>query len=299
MLLSAVVVGFETVAIEGGLRIADLSVYLIASVPIMIGGAILLGISPRSSRKFTKGLGTRGWASMGVVFALAALGVLLWYDAVGRIGASKEAIIGGGSSEILFIVILSSIFLGERLSRLEATGSLLVVFGVFVVLANHETLGLTLGIGETEAIVSSLFLAVSVVFVTKLLREHDLTPLSGIELLGSGFLTLVVAAFFGVIKWPTGEGWLILVGLGVFPAVGLLTYNAGLPKIGASLTSVLYSLSGIITVAIQLLVLSFYPDADIQLPDSLTLAVLGSMIAFVGVYLLNVKPSSKAEPVTK
>ena len=81
--------------------------------------------------------------------------------------------------------------------------------------------------------------------------------------------------------------------IGILPAIGLLTYNAGLPKIGASVTGVLYALSGIITVGVQLVVLFFIPDADLQLPDSLFLAVTGSMIAFVGVYLLNRQPLGK------
>jgi drug/metabolite transporter (DMT)-like permease len=73
----------------------------------------------------------------------------------------------------------------------------------------------------------------------------------------------------------------------LFPAVGLLTYNAPLPKIGASLTSVLFALNGIMTVGVQLLVLSVVPDADIMLPKNVVLAVLGGAIAFAGVYLLN------------
>jgi hypothetical protein len=75
--------------------------------------------------------------------------------------------------------------------------------------------------------------------------------------------------------------------MGAMPAVGLWTYNAGLPKIGASLTSVLFALSGVMTVGVQLLVLGVFPDADIQLPQSIALAVLGGAVAFAGVYLLN------------
>jgi hypothetical protein len=41
------------------------------------------------------------------------------------------------------------------------------------------------------------------------------------------------------------------------------------------------------TVGVQLLVLGIFPDADIQLPQSIALAVLGGTVAFAGVYLLN------------
>lgn len=293
VLLSALIVGFETVAIEGALRIADLSLYLVSSVPLICGGLILLAYYPRSSKKFAKDLKPRGWAAMILICVLASAGVLLWYHAVDLIGASKEAILGGGSSEVLFIVVLSGVFLGERLKRWEVVGSFLVIGGVFVVLANTESLSLTLGQGEIEAIVSSLLLAFSVILVTKLLRIHDVTPFSGIRLLLSGIFTIAFGTALGLISWPSATGWGIMVVIGIFPALGLLTYNAGLPKIGASLTSVLFALCGIMTVGVQLLVLFIVPDADIQLPSNLALAIAGSMIAFIGVFLLNLKVPTK------
>jgi hypothetical protein len=78
--------------------------------------------------------------------------------------------------------------------------------------------------------------------------------------------------------------------IGLFPAVGLLTYNAGLPRIGASLTSVLFALTGVMTVGVQLLVLSVFPDAEIILPKSIPVALLGGAVAFAGVYILKSNP---------
>ena len=286
-LFSALVVAFESVSIEGALNIADIDLFLVSSVPSVIGGLILMGIYPKSTIAFTRNLGRRGWLTMFALCGFVAVGVILWFDAMSRIGASKEALLGGGSSEVLFVVILSAAFLSERLTRLEGIGSVLVVVGVFVVLVNIESVGLAIGVGEVEAIVSSLMLGCSVVMATSLLKTHDLTPLSGVELLLSGILVVVIGAAAGMIVLPEPSAWMILVLLGLFPAVGLLTYNAPLPKIGASLTSVLFALNGIMTVGVQLLVLSVVPDADIMLPENVVLAVLGGAIAFAGVYLLN------------
>jgi drug/metabolite transporter (DMT)-like permease len=293
VLASALIVAFESVAVEGALRIADLDIFLVSSMPSIIGGAILLGILPKGSYDCSRGLGRRGWGSMIVLCGIVAAGVFMWFDSVGRIGASKEAILGGGSSEVLFVVLLSAVFLGERLKRWEILGGFLIVIGVFLVLANVDTLSFTFGLGEIEAISSSLLLAISVVMITLLLRNHNLTAISGLELLISGLFLIVLGSFLGLIKWPDINGWLLLVALGIFPAVGLLTYNAGLPKIGASLTSVLFALNGIMTVGVQLLVLFFFPHADIRLPQILGLAVAGGVIAFVGVYLLNRRTDSK------
>ncbi len=287
VLASALIVAFESVSIEGALRIADLNIFLVSSMPSIIGGAILLGISPRGSRDCARKLGLTGWGSMTVLCIIVAAGVFMWFDSVGRIGASKEAILGGGSSEVLFVVVLSAVFLGERLKRWEILGSFMIIIGVFLVLANADTLSFTLGLGEMEAISSSLLLAVSIIIITVLLKSYNLTAISGLELLISGLFLIIFGSVLGLIKWPDANGFLLLVALGAFPAVGLLTYNAGLPKIGASLTSVLFALNGIMTVGVQLLVLLVFPDADIKLPQVLALAVAGGVIAFAGVYFLN------------
>jgi len=163
----------------------------------------------------------------------------------------------------------------------------MIVLGVFIVLVNSEDVSLTLGSGEVEAIMSSLVLGLSIILATHLLKKYDLAPFSGLELLISGLMIIVLGVLLGWISWPNTQGWLILVVLGVFPAVGLLTYNAGLPKIGASLTSVLFALNGIMTVGVQVLVLVAAPDANVKLPQNVALALLGGAVAFAGVYLVN------------
>jgi drug/metabolite transporter (DMT)-like permease len=292
VLLSALIVAFETVAIEGALNIADLNLYLVSSLPSIVGGCILMGIYPGDTKAFVRSLDRRGWSLTIVMCILAAFGVILWFDAVSRIGASKEAILGGGSSEVLFVVILSALFLKEKLTRLEGFGSLLIVLGVFLVLADLETLSFPTGIGEMEAIASSLSLAGSIIISTALLRVYKLTPVSGVELFLSGIMVVGFGIASGLVSVPDAIGWVLLVLLGLFPAVGLLTYNSGLPKIGASLTSVLFALTGIMTVGVQLLVLALYPDAEIILPRSVAVAVLGGVVAFVGVYLLHKKKAA-------
>ena len=287
VLFSALWVAFESVLVEGALKIADIDIFLVSSVPLMSGGLILMAIAPQKASTFSRRLGRKGWIWMTLLCALSAVGAFMWFDAVGRIGASKEALLGGGSSEVLFIVVLSAVFLKERLEKLEVIGSALVVLGVFVVLANAKEVTLSAGIGEVEAVVSSLLLGTSVIIATYLLYTNDLTVLSGLQLFYSGLIILAFSAALGAVRWPDVGGWVLLLAMGAMPAIGLWTYNAGLPRIGASLTSVLFALSGVMTVGVQMLVLGMFPDADIQLPQSIGLAVLGGAVAFAGVYLLN------------
>jgi len=61
VLLSALVVALESVAVEGALNIADIDILLVTTVPVLIGGLILLFATPRSSIHFVKSLERRGW----------------------------------------------------------------------------------------------------------------------------------------------------------------------------------------------------------------------------------------------
>jgi drug/metabolite transporter (DMT)-like permease len=290
VLASALVVAFESVAVEGALNIANIDILLVTTVPVVTGGAILLMASPRRTIHFVRSIGRKGWFGLTSMCVLGAAGTFLWFDAVGRIGASKESILGGGSSEVLLIVILSALFLRERLTRREAVGSVLVLAGVFVILSNVDSLSLSIGLGELEAITSSVFFAGSVVITTYLLWTHDLTALSGFQLLYTGAILSIGALAIGIGSMPDFAGIAILLAIGMFPAAGLWMYNAGLPKIGASMTSVLFALSGVMTVGVQLVILAIVPDADLRLPQSVPMALTGGLVAFAGVYLLNMKP---------
>lgn len=296
VLFSALVVAVESVLVEWAINTAQIRAFAVSAVPSLVGGVILIAAIPRESVAAVRSFDRRSWRLMGVAVALISAGVLLWFDAVGKIGAGKEAILGGGSSEILFIVILGAIVLSERLARIELIGSVMVVAGVLLVLVNSEELTWSVGEGEAEAIVSSLLLAASVIVTTILLRSHPLAAISGLELLLSGFVLLAVGIVLGYITWIDVHKILILVSLGVLPALGIVTYNAGLPKIGASLTSVLFALTGIMTVGVQLFVSAAYPEIDMKLPQSVPLAVLGGLIAFAGIYFLSLRHEKPGDP---
>lgn len=290
VLMSALFVGYEAVAVEIALKAALLDIFLVASVPAITGGLILIAFTPRKTVRLMTEFTKKDWLFFLLLSAVATIGVLLWYDSVELIGASKEAILGGGSSEVLFVVILSALFLGERLNRWEISGGFLVLIGVFLVLVNKDALSLTVGRGEIEAIASSFLLGTSVIMVAKMLRNHPVIPFSGLELLLSGIILLVLAVMITPLDWPTATGWVLLIALGIFPALAISAYYAGLQGIGASITSVLFALSGMLTVVAQLSVVLFVPDV-LRFPENIALALFGGVIAFIGVYLIERNPS--------
>ncbi|HUW42603.1 MAG TPA: DMT family transporter [Thermoplasmata archaeon] len=297
VLFSAIVVAYEAVAVEGALNTANLDIFLVTAMPSIAGGLMLIAFRPRATHKLTMSMDRRQWSYILLLSLVASVGVFTWYDAIARIGASKEAILGGGSSEVLFVVILSALFLGEKLNRWEIFGGFLILMGVFFVLVNRDILSLTLGTGEIEAIAGSFFLASSVVMVTKMLREYDIIPVLGMELLLSGIMLLIIGLIAFPIVWPDAVGWIILIALGIFPPLSITTYFAGTKGIGASLTSVLFSLNGILTIVAQLSVLIFIHDANVKFPENMVLAIVGGVIAFFGVYLIEENPTKHGPKV--
>lgn len=296
VLLSALIVAFESVAIEGAINTARLNLFLVSSVPLIVGGLILIGTCPERAFSFLKGLGRREWSLMILLSTSYAGAVFLWFGAIGTIGASKAAILGGGSFTVLFTVLLSTFFLGERLNRLEALGGLLILSGVFLVLVDIKTVTFSIGLGEIQTVSAAFLIAVSAVVATMLLKSHDLGSLSGAELFLSGVILILLGTTFGLVTQPDVDGFLMLLILGILPSMGILTFNAALRKIGASLTSVLFALTGVMTIAVQLLVLLVFPDAAIILPRNIALALLGGAIALAGLCLLNRNPSPFDKP---
>ncbi|HDP97488.1 MAG TPA: hypothetical protein ENN25_07365, partial [Euryarchaeota archaeon] len=172
VILAALIVALESITIEASLNIWDVGLFAVSSIPSVIAGLVIMGIVPKPVMSSARSFGRKGWTMMLTMGFLFALGSLLWFDAVGRIGASKEALLGGGSSEVLFIVLLSAVFLKEKLSRWELSGGFLIIGGVVLVLINTEDISLGIGFGELEAITSSFLLGISVVILTKMLRQY-------------------------------------------------------------------------------------------------------------------------------
>lgn len=292
VILSALIVAVESVAVEGALNIVLLDIFIVTGMPSIVGGLILMGIKKNETTNFISKMNGKEWLFLLALSSAAAFGAYFWFDAVGKIGAGKEALLGGGSSEVLFVVLLSAIFLSERLTRWEALGGILVLIGVFLVLIRAESFSLSIGLGEIEAIASSFLLASSAVMTAKLLRTHDVAPVSSLQLIISGAVILAIGFALGLSLSIGLIGLALLLVLGIFPAMGILTYFHGLKGIGASITSILFALNGIMTLIVQLVVVAIFPES-LMVPKNLALALIGGIIAFSGVYLLNKKSKDK------
>ena len=112
----------------------------------------------------------RSWKYLVPAAIFIALGILMWYDSVSRIGASKESTLTG-PMEAIGVLVLAWYFLRERLSKVQLTGAIIAILGFFVALSSEDFTSLSqawFGLGDLEAIISALAFACAIILLTKL-----------------------------------------------------------------------------------------------------------------------------------
>jgi drug/metabolite transporter (DMT)-like permease len=193
------------------------------------------------------------------------------------------------TSEVLFVLLLSFVFLKEKISKSEALGSFMIIIGIFLLLFNPSIFSLSFELGETEAILSSLAFAIAVVIATDVLKKLDAKIVASIYLIIEGLILLVPTYLFQINLFVSIFAFVSLLILGIISALSVLTYNLCLKKVGAYLTVVVGSLSGLFSIVIQLLFSYLLPSVRFIFPPSLILAITGSVFAVLGIILISYK----------
>jgi len=288
-LLASVVVALDAVSTEAVMSEFSIHPLTAAGIPALIGGVMLLLIVFTKNPSFYKKISRTSLVKIAASSVFGSFGLFWWFDAVTRIGASKELLLGGCTSEVLFVLILSFIFLRERLKKFEIFGSLLVLAGIFLVAYNPSVLTFVFSIGEMEAIVSSLCFAFSIILATNVMKKLGAIDVASLYLTFQGLL-LLVSIFMFQTGIPTSTGGIYGIAiLGVISAITVLSYNTSLKKAGASLTAVVATLAGIFSIGLQFLTLYVFPSVKLIFPPSFLLAAIGSLLALAGVFLISYK----------
>lgn len=294
----AVLLSFESIVIEILIVRLQLSPLVISAISIPLAGAITLALTVLldKTKEKTASLDVfLGWKHLLPSSAFLAAGVFMWYDSVGRIGASKEGLLAG-PFETVAILLLARLFLKERLSSLQAIGTLIALGGFFLTtLSGHpggpDTTQQWVTFGDIEALLSAVSFAAGVIFLGKMAKSYRTAHVTGASLLFSGLILLgalwaLEPPVLSLIDWP------ILVAFSIIPLAAALSYIAGLARIGASLTSTIASFSIILTVLFQLIMQQ--AGIDVLLPERIMLAVAGGMLGVLGIYLVHRKRGWKA-----
>ena len=288
-MIATVIVALDAVSTEAVMSEFSIHPLTAAGIPALIGGVMLLLIVFKKNPSFYKKISRTSLIKIAASSVFGSFGLFWWFDSITRIGASKEQLLGGCTSEVLFVLILSFIFLHERLKKFEIFGSLLVLTGIFIVAYDPNVLTFVFSIGEMEAIVSSLCFAFSIVLATNIIKKLDVMVVASFYLLIAGLILLVPIYLFqtGI---PTSMGGVFGISvLGVMSAVSVLSYNTSLKKAGASLTAVVATFAGLFSIGLQFLTVFIFPSVKLIFPPSLVLAIVGGILAVVGVFLISYK----------
>lgn len=300
--LFAVILSFESILIEYLTLLLGISPLAISAFSIAISGVLLLLILNFVSNRQTSCLVYSIKDFIPASIFLSA-GVFTWYDAVSRVGASKESLLAG-PIEIIAVLFLARIFLHEKLNKKQLTGICIALLGfIIVLLSDHnsgnnngiinvtiievKTLNFSISFGDIEAIISAISFALAVFFLARLSMKYSPLEISGMCLLLSGFILIIVMLIF------TPElsinlfmsYWYIFLIFSLLPLTGTICYIEGIKRIGASLTSTIASSRILLTLIIQI-VLTHIGIRN-TLPDNVFLALIGGTLGITGIIIIH------------
>lgn len=309
-------ISVESILIEPLTTTFSIPPIVISAVSITVAGILLLLTSTLLYRRnkittaastsrliFSKSKRNLLYASVSL-----AVGILTWYDSISRVGASKEVLLAG-PLEIILIVILAYIFLREKLDKTQVIGIGVTIIGFFLAIIsdinyNNSDFFFSLNhysvvtFGDIEAIISSLGFAIGVLFLTKLVSMHSPLEVAGASLFVSGLMLIgLLIVFVSVFQQQVSSyiqvsmlvSPVVIIALSLFawlPFVGALSYSIGLSRLGAALTGTIGSSSIFLTLVLQV-ALNESGVLYSNLPQNILLAGLGSMIGFIGIFIIH------------
>ena len=281
--LYAVLLSVESIVIELLTIQLGISALVIAGNSILIAGVALIAISIGKERKQTVAV-FRSWKYLVPASALLAVGVYTWYDSVTRVGASKEGLIAG-PVEVIVIIILARIFIGERLGRMRTLGAVVALAGFFAAVASAGTAELILTLGDIEALVSAVCFGAGIILVTKLTANHPALAVTGVSTFLCG--AILASALWSTLPTMGLMEWFAVLAFSVLPVGAAYTYIVGLARIGASMTATIASFSILLTLLFQIfMALVGFPA---MLPHNIPLAISGGSLGVLGIYLIHRK----------
>jgi drug/metabolite transporter (DMT)-like permease len=318
----AVTISVESILIEFlTATFQEISSIILSSISITLAGMMLLAVAFFIKKKRILTLFSKTWKNLTLASFLLAIGIFTWYDAISRIGASKEVLIAG-PLEIVIVVVFARIFLSEKLYRIQIIGIILALIGFLMALAsggggtaddllldnsstNTEINSLSrltiTTVGNIEAIVSAFGFAIGVLFLTKLVSLHSSIEISGASMFISGLILVGIMLGFLYTPFDISSGiesftsWqqkppsiniiIILILFSLLPFFGSLCYLTGLSRVGASITATIGSSSILITVLLQTMLKELGIMSN--LPQNIFLAILGGVLGFLGIYIIH------------
>jgi drug/metabolite transporter (DMT)-like permease len=151
------------------------------------------------------------------------------------------------------VTILSALIFKEPITWTKALALLLALSGAFLVIGPEwqgRPLGIILGAGA--ALIYSLY----IISGSRILQHVPVFPSSAVIMVSAGGAFAVLAAFRGIHLPQTSIGWLAITGLTLVSTVlAILTFMAGMEKVGPATAALLSTLEPAVSVGLAAILL--------------------------------------------
>jgi O-acetylserine/cysteine efflux transporter len=285
VLVSALIAAGALVLTEIAIQFYGVAPLLVIVLGNLVGGGVLLLASAGNRANLHP---TRPGRDLAAVIAAAlciyTLAYLLSFNAIGRIGAGKTALLG--QLETPFVVVLAIIFLGEQASAWRWLAGVLALTGALLINFDLQAWQLTLGWGEIQATLAPIGTATGIIILKPVLDRANAYRVTGLALvLGGLFLTPLIPVTISSAELG-GAALGVIVLMGLLRGLAWLIYNTGLKHIGASRSAIIFISFAFFTVMLQAGVAKFEPMLGLQLPANLPAALIGGVLIALGIVIL-------------
>ncbi len=219
----------------------------------------------------------------GVFFALD---LVLWHHTIELVGAGLATVLG--NTQVVIVALAAWLLLGERPGKRIAISVPVVLVGVVLIsgvigegaFGRDPGLGVLLGLGTGAAYAGFLL-------VQRRANADHRRPAGPLfdATLSAAIASLVIGLPLGEIDlaptWPA-HGWLLLLGL-LVQVVGWLIISISLPRLPASVTSVVLTIQPVGSVLLGIWLLA-------EAPSGLQLVGVGMIVAGLLITTLRVRP---------
>ncbi|TWG79952.1 EamA domain-containing membrane protein RarD [Cupriavidus gilardii J11] len=157
----------------------------------------------------------------------------------------------------VFVTVMAAVFLKEKLTGAAVTALVLCSVGAGLTVGGGEGSALGIGLGLASALIYSVYIVVG----ARLTPGVDPRATTTVVCVAASVVYLVIAAIRVRAGVPPGMpadagGWLALVAIALLSTVvAILTFFAGLQRLGAARASMLSTLEPVVTVVLAALLL--------------------------------------------
>jgi len=217
-----------------------------------------------------------------VVGALVAASTALNYEAVSYIDPGTASLLA--QTTTLFALVLSIVWLHERLAPLEIAGALIALSGVFIIAFQP---GDYLRLGALLVLISAFMYSLHAAIVKRHGGDMDFGNFFLFRVASVSFFLLIFTLGRGQLMWPEGEAWFWLILIGTVDVIfSRVLYYLALRRLQMSFHTIILTLSPVLAILWTLVLFGVRPT---------TIGIIGGIAVLSGVGIVTVSKSRSGE----